>query len=270
LKGVPYKRTHSVKHHWLLAVCAFVLLGVPAVASAQGDEIQVYDGGLAPVGVFNLTWHNNYTPDGIKTPEFPGAVTSNKSFNGVTEWAYGVTNWFEAGLYMPLYSHDDTLGWKVDGFKLRTLFAVPNGDTRKFVYGVNVEYSYNAKYWDNKRFTSEVRPIVAWHFDRANFIVNPIVDTRWDGLKNLEFVPSIRADYRVTPRWVAAVEEYADYGLVSDFAPAGQQAHQIFGVVDYSGALDIEAGIGFGLTDASDRLQFKLIVARDLNRRPKP
>jgi hypothetical protein len=208
-----------VKHHWLLAVCAFVLLGVPAVASAQGDEIQVYDGGLAPVGVFNLTWHNNYTPDGIKTPEFPGAVTSNKSFNGVTEWAYGVTNWFEAGLYMPLYSHDDTLGWKVDGFKLRTLFAVPNGDTRKFVYGVNVEYSYNAKYWDNKRFTSEVRPIVAWHFDRANFIVNPIVDTRWDGLKNLEFVPSIRADYRVAPRWVAAVEEYADYGLVSDFGP---------------------------------------------------
>jgi len=28
--------------------------------------------------------------------------------------------------------------------------------------------------------------------------------------------------------------------------------------------------VGFGLNDSSDRLQFKLIVARDLNRRPKP
>jgi len=77
---------------------------VPGVARAQSDEIQVYDGGLARTGVFNLTWHNNFTPDGARTPEFPGAITSNKSWNGVPEWAYGVNNWFEAGLYMPLYS----------------------------------------------------------------------------------------------------------------------------------------------------------------------
>ena len=31
--------------------------------------------------------------------------------------------------------------------------------------------------------------------------------------------------------------------------------------------LDIEAGIGFGLTDASDKLQLKLILSRDLNKR---
>ena len=259
-----------MKYFWL-PVFIVCLLAFPSAASAQGDEIQVYDGGLAPVCVFNLTWHNNYTPDGIKTPEFPGAVTSNKSFNGVTEWAYGVTSFFEAGLYLPLYSHDQTLGWKVDGFKLRTLFAVPNADDRKFVYGVNVEYSYNAKHWDTKRFTSEVRPIIGWHFDKSNLIINPIVDTRWDGIKNLEFVPSIRADYNVAPRWAIALEEYADYGLVSDFAPASEQAHQLFGVVNYSGMVDIEAGVGFGLTDASDRVQFKLLIARDFNKpRPRP
>jgi hypothetical protein len=41
-------------------------------------------------------------------------------------------------------------------------------------------------------------------------------------------------------------------------------------VFDYSGAFDIEAGIGFGLTDSSDKLQFKVIFSRDLNRRPEP
>jgi hypothetical protein len=259
-----------VKTNLWLAAITLAVACLPATAFAQGDEIQVYDGGLAAPGVFNLTWHNNFTPDGTKAPEFPGAITSNKSLNGVTEWAYGVTNWFEAGLYMPLYSRDNNLGWKIDGFKLRTLFAVPNADDRTFVYGVNIEYSYNAKYWDSKRFTSEVRPIVGWHLNQVDLIFNPIVDTRYDGLKNLEFVPSIRAIYKPSSRWAAGLEEYADYGALNDLQSRTNQAHQIFGVVDYTGAFEVEAGIGFGLTDVSDRVQFKLIVARDLNRRPKP
>ena len=64
-------------------------------AHAQADEIQVYQGGLAPVGTFNITVHNNFTPKGIKSPAFPGAVTSDHSLNGVPEFAYGVTKWFE-------------------------------------------------------------------------------------------------------------------------------------------------------------------------------
>ena len=65
-------------------------------------------------------------------PAFPGAVVADKSFNGVPEWALGVTRWFEAGLYLPLYSHDQASGWGLDGFKLRALFAVPNADDRSF------------------------------------------------------------------------------------------------------------------------------------------
>ena len=57
-----------------LFVLAALVSASPAMA--QGDEIQVYDGGLADVGVANLTWHNNFTPNGIKTPSFPGAVVS--------------------------------------------------------------------------------------------------------------------------------------------------------------------------------------------------
>jgi len=255
----------------LLTLAAVLLLlcsSTPALA--QGDEIQVYTGSLAPVGVFNLTWHNNYTPDGIKTPEFPGAITSNKSLNGVTEWAYGITDWFEGGLYLPLYSHDQNLGWKINGFKLRTLFAVPHADDRRFVYGSNFEFSFNAKWWATKRFTSEIRPIVGWHLNKWDVILNPIVDTEYDGFKNLEFVPSERLAYNPSPRWAVALEEYADYGKVSGFATVSNQSHQLYAVFDYAGPLEIEAGVGFGLTDSSDKFQLKLIVARDLNRGPKP
>ena len=145
----------------------------PARAFAQTDEIQVYDGGLAPKGIFNLTIHNNFIGKGNTTPPFPGAVIADKSFNGVAEWALGVTKWFEAGLYLPLYSHDPNLGWGINGAKLRALFAVPNADDRKFFYGSNFEFSYNATRWDSSRFASEIRPIIGWHLAKVDVIVNP-------------------------------------------------------------------------------------------------
>src|SRR5262245_59856236 len=121
----------------LFAAC----LAIPAIARAPTAEIQVYDGGIAPVVVFNLTLHNNFTPIGIATPAFPGAVVADKSWNGVPEWALGVTPWFEAGLYLPLYSRDKDMGWGLNGFKMRTLFAVPDADNRKLVFGWNFGYS---------------------------------------------------------------------------------------------------------------------------------
>jgi hypothetical protein len=252
----------------LTAAIVVALLAVPAFASAQADEIQVYDGGLAAVGTFNLTWHNNFTPKGVSTPAFPGAVVADQSFNGVTEWALGVTRWFEAGLYLPLYSQDKNSGFGFDGFKLRTLFAVPNADDRRFFYGANFEFSYNARRWDSTRFTSEIRPIIGWHLKPWDVIINPIVDTAYDGLGNLEFVPASRVAYNFLSGWTLAVEEYADYGLLSDLAPRRQQAHQLYGVVDRSWkGWDIEAGLGIGVTRASDRVTLKLILARDLNRR---
>ena len=234
---------------------------------AQADAIQVYDGGLATVGTFNLTWHNNYTPSGGKTPAFPGGVVPDHSLNGVPEWALGVTRWFEAGLYMPLYSYDQDSGWGLDGFKLRSLFAVPDADNRRFVYGTNFEFSIKAERWDEKRFTSEIRPIIGWHLKPVDIFVNPILDTSYDGLGNLIFAPSARVAYNFDPGWAVALEAYSEFGPLKDFHPVNEQAHQLYWVVDKSTKfMDIEGGIGFGLTNASDKLTLKLILSRDLNR----
>jgi hypothetical protein len=251
----------------VLLVCVLAsVFFTAAPALAQTDEIQVYDGGLAPVGVFNLTLHNNYTPKGIKEPAFPGANISNHSLNGVPEWAYGVTNWFEAGLYMPVYSIDTELGGVLDGFKLRALFAVPNADDRRFFYGANFEFSFNSKHWDPKSHSSEVRPIVGWHFPKWDVIINPIVDTEWDGFKNLEFVPATRLAYKPSDTTQFALEEYDDFGPIHKFLATSEQAHQLFAVWDRSFAfIDVEAGAGIGLTDASDKFQLKLILSKDLN-----
>jgi len=255
-----------MKTRFLTFAAALCLIAIPGHAWAQSDEIQVYDGGLADVGKFNLTWHNNFIPKGSADPAFPGANVADQSFNGVTEWAYGVTSWFEAGLYLPLYSHDTNNGGTYNGFKLRALFAVPHADDRKFFYGANFEFSVNQKNWDENRISSEVRPIVGWHLKPWDIIINPILDTEYDGLKNLDFAPGTRIAYNVNDKWAVALEEYADYGLLHDLAGAGDQAHQFYFVVNHSaGFVDIEAGVGVGVTNASDKLTFKLLLSKDLN-----
>ena len=246
---------------WWIALCA-----APTVVFAQTDEIQVYDAAIAEQGKFNLMLHNNFTPSGLKEPAFPGGVVPDKSLNGVAEWAYGVTDWFEAGLYMPLYSFSKD-GASFNGFKLRALFVKPKADDHKFFYGVNFEFSVNAKQWDPRRITSEIRPIVGWHLHPIDIIVNPILDTSYTGgLKSLDFAPAVRVAYNFSPKWAAAVEEYADYGPLRQFLPAAEQAHQIYGVVNHTGkSFNIEAGVGFGLTSSSDKVTLKLMLSRDLN-----
>ena len=247
-----------------------MLLLSGASAFAQTDEIQVYDAEIAEPGVLNLMVHNNYTPDGLTQPRFPGGLVPNHTLNGVPEWAYGVTNWFEQGLYLPLYSESSNLGPVLNGFKVRELFVVPHAAEQIFFYGINFEFSYNAKHWDPDTYSSEIRPIMGLHLGKFDLIVNPIFDNSWKGFKNLDFAPSARIAYNLSNTWAVAVEEYADFGVIQNFLPTNQQSQQLFAVVDYKGDVyNIEAGLGFGLTSASDRLVAKIMVSRDLYTPPK-
>lgn len=244
-----------------------ILAAAPLVTFGQTDEIQVYDGSIAAPGKFNLTWHNNFTPDGLKTPTFPGGIIPDRSFNGVTEWAYGVTDWLEAGLYLPLYSISKNHDATINGGKLRLLFAAPHATDRIFFYAVNFEFSYNAAYWDPRRFTSEIRPIFGVHLHPVDIIVNPILDNSYlGGFKGLDFAPAARIAYNFSPKFALAVEEYSDVGTLRDFDSKDRQSHEIWGVFDRSTKLaNIEAGVGFGVTPASDKVTLKLMLSRDLN-----
>src|ERR1035441_6795267 len=164
------------------AALLFVVFALRIVAPAQTDEIQVYDAEVADRGVFNLMIHTNFTPIGRKTADYPGGIIPNHSVNGTAEWAYGVADWFEQGLYLPVWSpYSEGRGGSLNGFKIRELFVRPHAKDHLFFYGVNFEFSVNYHYWEPKRFTSEVRPIVGLHLHKVDFILNPIVDTDYTG-----------------------------------------------------------------------------------------
>jgi len=268
LKLQPHRGMESLKGMRLYVLAAMaIFMAAPLAIFAQTDEIQVYDATIAPVGVFNLTWHNNFTPDGLETPRFPGAVVADHSFNGVTEWAYGVTDWFEAGLYLPLYSISKSHGATFDGLKIRLLFVSPEAAKRTLFYGCNFEFSYNASYWDAYRFTSEIRPILGLHLHKVDLIANPILDNSWrGGFRNLDFAPAARIAYKFTDKFALAAEEYSDVGPLRGFYATDQQTHEVWAILDrVTRFAAIETGVGFGVTPASDKVTLKLMFTRDLN-----
>jgi hypothetical protein len=255
--------SHPMPHlRALLSVC---LLAATSSTCAQTDEIQVYDAKITAPGQLNLTWHNNFTPSGRATAEFPGGIVPDHSLNGVPEWAWGVTDWFEAGLYLPVYTRTRDGALLFDGTKLRALFVVPDAHDRSFFYGVNFELSYNTPHWNPSRFSGEIRPIIGWHLGAYDLIVNPILDTDFDGLAKLDFAPAVRAAFSVTRNTVLALEEYADYGPLDHLRSGPHQQHTLFAVLDYgSGSNGLEFGIGKGLTRASDSTVLKLMLMHDL------
>jgi hypothetical protein len=251
-----------------LALIAVALAVVPKAAFAQTDEIQVYDAEIEDQGKFNLMVHSNFTPIGRTTPDFPGGIIPNNSLNGAAEWAYGVADWFEQGLYLPVYTaYSEGRGGSINGFKIRELFVRPHAHDHTFFYGVNFEFSVNYKYWESRHITSEVRPIVGLHLHPVDIVFNPIVDTNYTGgFGNLEFVPATRIAYNVNETWAVAFEEYADLGPLRHFHTLDDQFHEAWAVMDHtSKILSVEAGVGVGMTAGADKLTLKLMLSRDLN-----
>jgi hypothetical protein len=240
------------------AAGAFALaLGLPAAAV---DEIQLYNAEIAEVGQFTLQHHFNYTFDGRTTPEFPGGLVPNRALNATPEFAYGVTEWFEAGLYIP---------WAIDGegqflsnnFKLRTLFVMPNADKRDFFMGLNFEYDFSNPHFDPNRFDGEIRPIIGWRNPQWEFITNPIFDVGFGSHTYLDFLPAARLARKLAEDTFVGVEYYTDLGLPGSFPSFNQEQHQLFGVVDFKvWEVDVDFGVGYGLTPGSDRLVAKTIL----------
>jgi hypothetical protein len=62
------------------------------------------------------------------------------------------------------------------------------------------------------RNSGEIRPIIGTRIGPVDLIVNPILDTSFQGLGSLDFAPAARVAYNLSESWAVAFEHYADYG----------------------------------------------------------
>jgi hypothetical protein len=229
------------------------------------DEIQVYNAEIAKVGQWTLQFHFNYAIKGLKEPDFEGGIIPNHALSGTPELAYGVTEWWEIGFYAP-YAVDQAGEFSSNAGKIRSLFVTPNAAKREFFYGVNFEVSYATPRFSETRWNMEIRPIIGFRKNDVEFIVNPIVDIGFGTNGDVTFTPAARLARNFSENFAMGIEYYTGLGPLQNFVPFNEQQHNIYAVTDFKvGRWDVNAGIGYGLTSASDRWMAKMIIGTDLN-----
>ena len=245
----------------VLALLAMaVTVANPPTPAQAVDEIQVYNAEIAEIGQWTVEQHLNYTLQGHTQPDFPGGLVSNHALNGTPEFAYGITDWWELGFYIP-FAVNSGGQFLSNGAKIRNLFVSPHAEKRDFFYGVNFELGYATPPFSQSRYTLEIRPIIGVRNPEWEFIVNPIVDLSFGEFGETDFAPAVRLARNLGEDRFLGVEYYADFGKIGDPLPLSQQSHQLFGVTDFKLAeFDVELGLGYGLTPGSDRLVAKAII----------
>ena len=175
----------------ILTLSDLVLFQMPLAYGADEvhDEIQVYNAEIAAIGQWTYEQHLNYAGIGQTVPEVPGGFHSNRALQGTPEFAYGLTEWWEAGFYLPFAVNGDSQ-FLSDGAKIRSLFVVPDAAKRSFFYGVNFELGYELPRFSATPWNLEIRPIIGVRNSEWEFIVNPIIDIGFGSAGEADFAPA--------------------------------------------------------------------------------
>jgi hypothetical protein len=233
------------------------LLGLAALPAHAMDEIQVYTGEVAAPGEIALLQHLNY---GLRTRRAePGTLPARGTLNGMSEIAYGVTDSYEIGLHLPFAVRDDW--FYPGGFKLRNLLVTPNAGRRGVFYGLNTELAWAPERFSRSFWNLEFRPILGVNLGPWQLVTNPILGFGIGGHQPTAFLPANRIAYAVREDLGVGIETYSDFGSPGRFPSFNNQAHQVFAVADFRiGMVEVNLGVGRGLTPASDRWAVKTIL----------
>jgi hypothetical protein len=113
----------------------------------------------------------------------------------------------------------------------------------------------------------EFRPIIDKKWGPWYLALNPTFGLSLSGEsagQGLNFNPALKIGYDLTRKIAAGIEYYGGLGPVRRLDPLSQQQQQLFAVTDLNLGPDWEVnfGLGFGLTEATDHLVVKLILGR--------
>jgi len=203
----------------------------------------------------------NTTPSGRTAPEYPGEVVPHHGLRVTPEISWGLARNWDGGLYLPFVrSGEGAYFFAGPRFRLKWLPLRPGeGGTGAFA-GINWELSFVQERFEQAGRTAEIRPIVGWRGEAWLFSFNPILTTDLAGEEKgvLHFEPAFKAARTIARDTALGIEYYADLGRLSHFAPRSEQSHILYAVIDTT---RINFGIGYGLTDASDRWTLKAIFS---------
>jgi len=257
-----YKINLCMRNRYLL-ICFACL---PFLLSAQDNyEIQVYGSQTQQKNSAIFELHSNYTFDGGKQIA-DGVIPSNHALHETLEITQGITDNFEIGVYM-FTNYTQGYGYKIIGTHIRPRIMAPEKWKLPVGLSLSAEIGYQDSAYSSETWNIEVRPIIDKTWEKLYVSFNP---TFGIGLKSAYtnstpvFEPNLKAAYSFFKNLALGIEYYGETGPVNEFESLPQQNHAIFIAADMlnNPHWELNAGLGFGMTKATDGLVFKLIVGR--------
>lgn len=239
---------------------------ISTIAKSQDNyEIQVYGSETVEKERTMLELHSNFTLNG-STTSTDGTYPTNHVFHETVEITHGWTPWFETGFYFfNTIGSDGRTGYV--GSHIRPRVAAPNSWHWPLGVSLSAEFGFQKAQYSTSTSSLELRPIIDKKWAGLYVSLNPTLDKSFAGsdpYRGFVFSPNVKASYDVSKVIALGLEYYGSTGPFFHYDLLKDQTHQLFIATDlnYSADWEFNAGLGYGLTQATDKAIFKIIVGR--------
>jgi hypothetical protein len=244
-------------------ICAVLLSTL--VKAQDNYEIQVYGSETVDPGRTMIELHSNYTANGLTTT-VDGQLPDNHEVHETIEITHGWTSWFETGFYIFNSLGSDGRTAYV-GSHIRPRVSAPLSWNWPVGVSLSTEFGFQKKAFSSNTSTLEIRPIVDKKWNKIYVSVNPTLDKSFAGPdqnRGFIFSPNVKGSYDVTKVVALGLEYYGSTGPFFNYDPFQKQMQQLFVATDLNTSPDWEfnGGVGYGFTDSTEKLIFKIIIGR--------
>ncbi|MFT3837547.1 MAG: hypothetical protein QM723_11180 [Myxococcaceae bacterium] len=238
-----------------------IALALGLVLAVDPFEIQVYQAESNPAGRPGIELHVNDVASGVKNAS-PPELQADRQIHVTLEPSFGVTDWWELGAYVQTAWAGGE--YRYAGVKLRSKFIAPGPELGLRV-GLNVELSWLPPEFEAGRYGAELRPIIQWSNERWLVSANPIVSLSFsrDGAEHgPAFEPAVTVLRRIAGKCDLGLEYYGGWGPLARFSSFNRAEHYLYEVVSVTAfkGIELNVGVGEGLSKASNPVVFKLIA----------
>jgi hypothetical protein len=253
-----------VRRTFIATLAAGLLAAGPARA-LDIFEIQVYQGDINEPRQAGVELHTNFVAAGRAAPSFEGEMVPHRSLRLTVEPSFGLLRFWELGAYLELDTAPGRSQAHFGGYKFRSKWVVPREHTGSFAVGLNVEVGRGVAALGSSDWDSELRPILSWWGRRWFVAVNPILGWALTGDTSAapELEPCAKVRFDAGHQIGLGLEYYAGLGRIDAIPAVSRQEHVLYFAGDLlDGPIELNVGIGRGLTPATDDWTVKAIVGK--------
>jgi len=254
-----------VYHSRKILVTILSSLLLLSVKSQDNYEIQVYGSSTQAKGSAIFELHSNYFINGIKESS-NGVYPTHHAVHKTIEITQGLSDIAELGFYL-FTNFTPSHGYHFVGIHIRPRIRAPDRWDLPVGLSLSAEFGWQKPEYSEDTWNIELRPIIDKQWKDFYVSFNP---TFGFALKSPysnavpSFEPSLKMNYRVFTHGALGMEYYGGMGQVTHFDKWAEQGHTLYVAYDMLDNVNWEfnAGLGFGLTPATDKLVAKVILGR--------